>query len=112
MQRAAQVPEQAGPEEIAKRKEDEEKREEKRDQILRQVLSQEARERLNRVAIVKPDRARAVEDLLIQTAMRGQIRETIDEERLKGLLEQVSGGATEAKQKISIQRKRIGDDDW
>ncbi len=41
----------------------------------RQVLLPAARERLARIALVKPDKARGVEDLVLQAAQRGQIVE-------------------------------------
>lgn len=42
-----------------------------------------------RISLVKPDKARAIEDMLIQAARRGQIGEKVSEERLIELLEQV-----------------------
>lgn len=38
------------------------------------VLSPEARERLGRISTVKPDKARQVENLLLQAVSRGQLR--------------------------------------
>ena len=42
-----------------------------------QVLLPAARERLARIALVKPDKARGVEDLVLQAAQRGQIVERV-----------------------------------
>ncbi|KAF9147079.1 hypothetical protein BGX20_006759, partial [Mortierella sp. AD010] len=46
--------------------------EEMRRTMLVQILDGEARERLSRIAIVKAEKARAVEDLLIRMAQGGQ----------------------------------------
>lgn len=45
-----------------------------------------------RIALVKPDKARAIEDMIIAAARRGQLGEKVSEERLIGLLEQVGEG--------------------
>ncbi len=46
------------------------------------MLKPEARERLARIALVKPDKARGVEEFIMQQAARGQITEKISEDRL------------------------------
>ena len=48
-----------------------------------QVLLPAARERLARIALVKPDKARSVEDLVLQAAQRGQIVERVRAGRLR-----------------------------
>ncbi len=55
--------------------------------MLSQILDAPARDRLSRIAIVKSDRARAVEDLIMRMAQGGQIRQKITESELVGLLE-------------------------
>lgn len=45
---------------------------------------------VSRIAIVKADKARAVEDLLIRMAQGGQVRSKITEKQLIELLEQVN----------------------
>ena len=45
---------------------------------------------MSRIAIVKADKARAVEDLLIRMAQGGQVRSKITEKQLIELLEQVN----------------------
>ena len=57
-----------------------------KDQILRQVLSPEARLRLNNVKMVKPELANAVENYLINLAAQGQARGQISDEQLKQIL--------------------------
>ncbi|WP_297487311.1 DNA-binding protein [Thermococcus sp.] len=59
------------------------------DAIMRRVLSPEARERLGRVKLVRPELARQVELLLTQLYQAGQIREPISDEKLKRILAQI-----------------------
>ncbi|RLN93414.1 hypothetical protein BBJ28_00006926 [Nothophytophthora sp. Chile5] len=53
-----------------------------------------------RVAIVKPEKARAIEDMVVQMAQRGQLAAKIDEEKLIDLLNQV--GVNEEKQRTKV----------
>ncbi|GJM89637.1 hypothetical protein PR202_gb02000 [Eleusine coracana subsp. coracana] len=80
--------------------------------ILAQILSSEARERLSRIALVKPDKARSVEDVLLRAAQTGGISEKVSEERLISLLEQINN-QTSKQTKVTIQRRRsvLDDDD-
>lgn len=55
---------------------------------------------MSRIAIVKPDKARAIEDMVIQMAQRGQLAAKIDEDKLIDLLNQV--GVTEEKQRTKV----------
>ncbi|WP_297458215.1 DNA-binding protein [Thermococcus sp.] len=57
--------------------------------IMRKILTPEARERLGRVKLVKPELARQVELVLVQLYQAGQIREPIDDARLKKILAQI-----------------------
>ncbi|XP_039800002.1 DNA-binding protein DDB_G0278111-like isoform X1 [Panicum virgatum] len=68
--------------------------EERRQMMLAQILSSEARERLSRIALVKPDKARGVEDVLLRAAQTGGISEKVSEERLISLLEQINTQTT------------------
>jgi len=78
--------------------------------ILARILTPEARERLSRIALVKDDRARQIQDMLIGMASSGQLVEKVDENKLKALLSQLT--STQQKSKITIQRKkRIEDED-
>ncbi|PKI82900.1 hypothetical protein MVES_003321 [Malassezia vespertilionis] len=91
--------------------------EEMKRQILTQVLDSEARERLSRIALVKPQKSNAVTDILIQMARSGQIRQRITEEQLILLLDQMeqANPAKEASGKITYTRKKTmdsDDDDW
>ncbi|KAL4627463.1 hypothetical protein ACB092_05G167400 [Castanea dentata] len=86
--------------------------EERRQIMLSQILSAEARERIARIALVKPEKARGVEDVLLNAAQRGQIVEKVSEERLISLLEQINTQTTR-QTKVTIQRRRsvLDDDD-
>lgn len=59
---------------------------------------------VSRIAIVKPDKARAIEDMVIQMAQRGQLAAKIDEDKLIDLLNQV--GVTEEKQRTKVTVRR------
>ncbi|CAI9087918.1 OLC1v1022119C2 [Oldenlandia corymbosa var. corymbosa] len=47
-----------------------------------------------RIALVKPEKARGVEDVIIRAAQMGQIAEKVSEERLITLLEQINTQTT------------------
>ena len=83
--------------------------------MLTSVLSPAARERLSRVAIVKPDNARAVENHIISLARSGKLRQQVAESDVIKLLEELagSGGGEGAGpvRKVIIHRKRHTDDD-
>lgn len=84
---------------------------ERRTMMLARVLSSEARERLARIALVKPDKAKGVEDVILRSAQYGQITEKVSEERLIQLLEQINE-QTQKNTKVVIQRRRnVMDDD-
>lgn len=65
---------------------------------------------VSRIALVKPDKARAVEDIIINAAKRGSLNGKVSEEALIGLLEQVNE-QTVSKTKVTIQRRRMFDED-
>lgn len=54
--------------------------------ILKQILSSEARLRLNNVKMVKPDVANTVENYLIGLASQGKLRPPVTDEQLKQIL--------------------------
>lgn len=62
---------------------------------------------VSRIAIVKPEKARAIEDMVIQMAQRGQLAAKIDEEKLIDLL--ARAGETEEKQrtKVTVRLRRL-----
>lgn len=94
-----QGPEQQKAQEEAKRE-----AEEQRQLMLTQILTSEARARLARIALVKPDKARGVEDVVLRAAQMGQIVEKVSEERLISLLEQINTQTTK-ETKVTIRRR-------
>jgi programmed cell death protein 5 len=84
--------------------------EERRQAMLAQIMSPEARARLARIALVKPDKARGVEDLVIRMAQMGQITEKVSEDRLISLLEQINE-QQQSRTRVTIQRRNVFDDD-
>lgn len=58
--------------------------------MLPQILTQDARERLNRIRIVKPERASQAEQLIISMAQTGQLQQRVDEPSLVKLLDQLT----------------------
>ncbi|CAF3556455.1 unnamed protein product [Rotaria socialis] len=95
---------QSSPEEKQQQQED------MRNTMLSSLLTQEARARLNMIALTKPEKGRMIEDILIQNARRGAFGgRKVPEEQLIGLLEQVSK-ATEKKTKVNFDRRRAAVD--
>lgn len=83
---------------------------EMRNSILAQVLDQSARARLSNLALVKPEKANAVENYLIQMARFGQLGGKISETGLIEILEKVSQ-QTEKKTTVTFNRRRVMDSD-
>ncbi|EPY50792.1 DNA-binding TFAR19-like protein [Schizosaccharomyces cryophilus OY26] len=85
-----------------------------RQNMLTQILEHSARDRLRRIALVKPDRAQAVEELLIRMARSGQVLQKISESELIELLEKISGQLSKQREtKIVYSRRAVDDeDDW
>ncbi len=66
------------------------RRDAERAEILRRILSPEARERLGRIRLAKPDVAASVEQQLIQLAASGRIQRQVDDATLRALLERIA----------------------
>ncbi|XP_029903919.1 programmed cell death protein 5 [Myripristis murdjan] len=81
-----------------------------RNSILAQVLDQSARARLSNLALVKPEKANAVENYLIQMARFGKLGGKISESGLIEILEKVSQ-QTEKKTTVTFNRRRVMDSD-
>jgi len=65
--------------------------------ILRNILTKDARERLNRIKLVKPDLALQLELYLVQLYQNGKLRSQMNDKQLKTILETLS---SEKKYKI------------
>ena len=60
-----------------------------KEQILKQVLSSEARLRLNNIKMVRPEVATLVENYLIGMASQGRSNQPITDEQLKQILQSI-----------------------
>ena len=77
------------------------RREQERTEVLRRILTPEARERLARIRLAKPEVASAVEQQLIALAASGRIQRAIDDVTLRALLERIAP----EKREIRITRR-------
>jgi programmed cell death protein 5 len=66
------------------------RRESERAEIMRRILTPEARERLGRIRLAKPEVAASVEQQLIALAASGRIQRQIDDATLRSLLERIA----------------------
>eukprot|EP00164_Ancoracysta_twista_P002435 GFYU01003226.1.p1 GENE.GFYU01003226.1~~GFYU01003226.1.p1 ORF type:complete len:131 (-),score=35.67 GFYU01003226.1:69-461(-) len=80
--------------------------EQQRAHILMQILDNGARERLGRISVVKPEKARQIEDRLIQAARSGQLGGKVTEEALKSMLEGMQDTSS-SQTKIVFQRRKV-----
>ena len=63
----------------------------KKYQLMRKILSQEGRQRLENIRMVKPEFAQQIELQLIQLGQSGRLRGQLSDSAFKKLLEQISG---------------------
>lgn len=104
---------------VALQQQQQQQQDQARSTMIARILTAEARERLSRISIVKPDRARALEEFLINAARTGQLRGSspigqITEKDLVSILEQISSkeaAVQESMSKIKFQRRGLLDDD-
>jgi len=85
----AQLQQQAAQQHIAEAQERE--FEAQKYQIMRKILSQEGRQRLENIRMVKPQFAEQIELQLIQLAQSGRLRGQLSDDAFKKLLEQLTG---------------------
>ena len=69
--------------------------------ILRKILTQEARQRLANIKMVKPEFAEQIELQLIQLAQTGRVKIPLDDSQLKEVLKRLQG------QRKNIKIRRI-----
>ena len=72
-----------------------------RQQILRQILTPEARERLGRIELAYPELKENIENQLIALAQSGRVQRMIDDPTLRQILERV----IPRKRDIKIERR-------
>lgn len=75
--------------------------EEQKKQILRAILTNDARERLGRIKVARPEIAENIEHQLILAAQQGQLQSKINDEQLRMLLKKIMP----KKRDISIKRR-------
>lgn len=84
-----QLQEQAQQEESQQVKQAQQQAEAQKQALLRQHLSDGARKRLNTVKMSKPDFGEQVEQQLLALIQSGRVRDQIDEEQMKELLQEL-----------------------
>ena len=99
-----------GAEQAKKQQEAMKRQEEAKNGMLSQILDQSARARLNSIALVKPEKAKAIENMLIQMARSGQLQGKLSEQPLISLIEKVNSQIESQKSKVTIERRRYAMD--
>lgn len=90
---------------------------EQRRGMIRAVLEPQAQERLNRIGLLKPEKQRMLEDIIITNVQRGLIKQKIDENTLIAMLEKIPGMTTAgntgntSSSSVSFKRRAFDDDD-
>ncbi len=77
--------------------------EEQKKQILRAILTDDARERLGRIKAARPEMAENLENQLIMLAQSGRLKNKINDEQLRELLSKL----LPKKRDITIRRRGI-----
>ncbi len=77
--------------------------EHQRQMVLKGILTDEARERLGRIKLAKPEYANSLENQLIQLAASRRLSGKINDEQLKQLLQQMTKSKRESK--ITFKRR-------
>jgi len=93
-----------------------ERAEQMKNQVLQQILTQEARARLAMIEMTKPELA----ELAIQNILRmtggGRAPMKVSDEDLRAILERLSSSTHKKETKVTFNRRRAGldsdDDDW
>jgi len=86
---------------IAQQNAEAQRREAERFEVMRRLLTPEARERLARIRLAKPDVANAIEQQIMSLAASGRLQRQIDDATLRALLERL----TPEKREIHITRR-------
>ena len=100
-QQAAAQQQQAAAQQQMQQQEAQAQFEAQKKQILGQIMTPEARNRLANLKLTKPELVNQIELQLIQSAQSGSLRGKVTDEQLKVLLRQIAG----QKREIKITRK-------
>jgi programmed cell death protein 5 len=90
-------------EELRQQQEAEEAFEKQKQAILRTIMTDEAKQRLSNIKLVKPQMAENIENQLVQLAQSGRLSGKITEEQLLRLLKQIQDRKRDSK----IKFKRV-----
>lgn len=74
--------------------------------MLHAFMDPEARARLTRVKLVKPQKAAQVEAYVLQMGKSGRLQSKVSEQMLIDMLEQLSEKDATSQPKVTIQRRR------
>ncbi|CDJ44255.1 double-stranded DNA-binding domain-containing protein, putative [Eimeria tenella] len=102
---------------LQQQQQQEEKRkaiEEQRRMAMRSLLSPDAYQRLSRIHLVKPEKAMAAENYVMQAARAGAVVPPVSDAALVGILEQMNEAETKSRAEnkaVVIRRRRLDDDD-
>ena len=65
--------------------------------VLRMALTSEARQRLANVRMVKPELAASIEEYVVQLASSGKLKQAVDDDQVKQMLQALQGQKREMK---------------
>lgn len=100
--RLQELQQQASLQESLEEQEEQKKQyEQQKKAILRNILTTEARERLGRIKIARPEIVESIENQLIMLAQSGQLKNKISDEELRALLQRI----IPKKRDIKIKRR-------
>ncbi|KAL0225792.1 hypothetical protein P9112_013116 [Eukaryota sp. TZLM1-RC] len=104
----AQIQNQGVPQQQSAQDEKQQQAEEQRRQLLSSILESDARERLNRIALVKPEKARQLENTILHLCQTNKHVGTFGDNKLVQLLEQLD---QKNETKINIKRRPVFEED-
>ena len=94
-----------------KMQEQQQQQEQQRKEIIEKIFTLDARERIKRLALVKEDKARMVENMGMEMAQKGALKNgPITEDALKQMLEGMNDESAN-KPKLQFNIRRGGDSD-
>lgn len=79
--------------------------------VMDQILSAEARVRLANIAVVKPEKAEKLENIIIQNAQRGMFQGKVSEAQLLDLLNQFGEMSVTANSEIVRSKHKFDEED-
>ena len=76
-----------------------------------QILTPEAKNRLTNIAVVKPEKAEKLEQIIIQNAQRGVIQGKLTEAQLTDLLNQYGDSGMSAATEVKVAKHKFDEED-